>query len=538
MNKDKSKGASYRKNRDKWIFAQSTVIIVLTLAVLICSLVSSRLDKKSTVTYTEGGSVNYNVFLKNNEFFEKDHLTSGNTYVASLIDTVVTTFSYHINMEQKDVDYRYSYRILSTLEILEASTNGMIFEKTQELVSKEDLTHNSNTGLTISEIVAINYDSYNALASNFLDAYDLEHTNSRIVLSLEVDVESQCASFLSTNTDNYVSELHIPLTTKTVNVAMTSNVPTNEDRSVACRSGVGSEAFRTTAIVLGVVDALLIPLLVAFILLTRTKDMTYVARVKRLTSQYKSFIQKTKNEFDAAGYQVLHVERFDELLEIRETVSAPILMFSNETELYTRFYVPTTAKLLYVYEMKVEGCESAKCDPRPADCPCAAHAPCTHFAPACEVEQPPVAPTADVADAPLADVTPVALPTEEEQAFLLDSNKCVWLTDEEADALGEELTEKLMEETTVANGVDAIDVILGDHNETFDPDGNLVECGDVVSVADNDAAIEAEVVKGNYRVDPTTLDKPLTKILAVVRRKAEQVFTAMITPVEEDDQNK
>ncbi|MBQ5831999.1 MAG: hypothetical protein IIW43_00800, partial [Selenomonadales bacterium] len=322
-----------------------------------------------------------------------------------------------------------------------------------------------------------------------------------------------------------------------VNVDMTSNVPDAETRTVACRSGVGAEAFRTTAIVLGVVDALLIPLLVAFILLTRIKDMTYVARVKRITSQYKSFIQKTKNEFDAAGYQVLHVERFDELLEIRETVSAPILMFSNEKELYTRFYVPTTAKLLYVYELKVEGCESAKCDPRPADCPCAAHVPCTRFDPAREAVKPPVAPVADTIAAPLADVTPVELPTEAEQAFLLDSNKCVWLTDEEADALGEELTEKLMEETTVANGVDAIDVLLGDHNETFDPDGNLVECGDVVSVADNDAAIEAEVVKGNYRVDPTTLDKPLTKILAVVRRKAEQVFTAMITPVDQGENN-
>ena len=379
--------------------------------------------------------------------------------------------------------------------------------------------------------------------SDFLRTYDLQNTESNIRLALEVDVQGNCANFVDTATENYVSELCIPLTQKTVNVDMTSSIPASETRTVECKSGVASEAFRVTAIVLGVVDALLIPLLVAFILLTRTKDMTYAARVKRITSQYKSFIQKTKNDFDPSGYQVLHVERFDELLEIRETVSAPILMYANDEELYTRFYVPTGAMLLYVYEIKVEGCETAQCDPLPKNCPCAANTTCPRApqTPSAPVATPVVAPEdkateeAQKADAPAEEVA-----TKEEQAFLYDSNECVWLTDlssEEAQALTEELTEELMEAAAAA-GVDAIDVILGDHNETFDPDGNLLECGDVVSVTENDVPVEAEVVKGNYRVDPATLDKPLAKILGVVRRKAEQVFTAMITPVDHDDENK
>jgi hypothetical protein len=76
-------------------------------------------------------------------------------------------------------------------------------------------------------------------------------------------------------------------------------------------------------------------------------------------------------------------------------------------------------------------------------------------------------------------------------------------------------------------------------NLVYDPDGNLLVCGDIVSApgADENFAREGEVITGNYRVDPTTLDKPLVKILSVVRRKAEQVFTAMIAPVE-DDENK
>ena len=49
---------------------------------------------------------------------------------------------------------------------------------------------------------------------------------------------------------------------------------------------------------------------------------------------------------------------------------------------------------------------------------------------------------------------------------------------------------------------------------------------------DKDIVREAEVAKGNYKVAPETLDHPLKKIIGVVKRKAEKVFAAMITPEE------
>ena len=84
---------------------------------------------------------------------------------------------------------------------------------------------------------------------------------------------------------------------------------------IACQRGAGSEVFKTTAIVLGVLDALLILLLVAFIYLTRTPDITYSARVKKIVSQYKSYIQRIKNAFETRTYQVILVDTFDEMLE-------------------------------------------------------------------------------------------------------------------------------------------------------------------------------------------------------------------------------
>ena len=94
-------------------------------------------------------------------------------------------------------------------------------------------------------------------------------------------------------------------------------------------------------------------------------------------------------------------------------------------------------------------------------------------------------------------------------------------------------------------GVDAIDVFWRerpDKTYRYDPDGNVVENGDTVLVPTRDVYNDREIVrvaevsKGNYKIAPETLDRPLKKIIGVVKRKAEQIFTAMITPTE-DDQN-
>ena len=67
-----------------------------------------------------------------------------------------------------------------------------------------------------------------------------------------------------------------------------------------------------------------------------------------------------------------------------------------------------------------------------------------------------------------------------------------------------------------------------------------LEKGDIVLVPTRDAAQGREVIRKvavaheNHRVDPEHIKYPLKKIIGVVRRRAEQMFTAMITGENED----
>ena len=603
--KEKKKRDIYRKNREKWIFVQVVIAIVLTLAVLISALVSVQLKKKYYIGYHESGNIDYNVFLKENEFFENNYLGSNQSYVASLIDKVIADFNYTIEMDTDDVNYRYSYKVKSRLEIIDDTSDVAIFNPEYELVNVQNKNQKASDRLIINEIVVLNYDEYNDLANKFLETYSLTKTTSNIVVSLEVDVLGNCEAFEGSLVDTYVSELRIPLTTKTVNIEMTSAVPDASASMIACTRGAGSEVFKTTAIVLGVTDVLMILLLVAFVYFTRTADITYTARVKKILSQYKSYIQKINNLFETHGYQIVLVDTFDEMLEIRDTIQAPILMYENEDKTCAKFMIPTDSKLLYLYEIKVEGYTEPAIEPKPEPVPTTIVKPniTNVVRPIVKVvvNSPAPAPVPDPDPEPdpepeietiledaeveiesnednvpevIAIVEDVVEETETEIEEIAEETEAeIEEIEEETEAEIEEIEEEtepeieeIAEETALENEailnsipsveedvieentVEAIDIFWEERTHKtyrYDPDGNVVDQGDIVLVptrdegSDKEIVREAEVARGNYKINPETLDHPLKKIIGVVKRKAEQIFTAMITPEENDseDQN-
>ena len=549
--KERKNRALYRKNREKWIFAQAVIVAVLTIAVIISSLVGGQLKKQYYIGYREGGSIDYNVFLKENDFFDKTYFGQDQSYVASLIDKIVADFSYEIEMDTDDVNYRYSYTIKSRLEIIDDTSGVAIFNPEYELVNQQNKTQSSTDRLRINEIVVLRYDEYNDLANRFVDTYGLSGTTSNIVVTLEVDVLSDCTAFSGSAADTYTSELRIPLTTKTVNIKMTSAVPDSEAKMIACQRGAGAEVFKTTAIVLGVVDILAIALLLAFIFLTRTPDITYTARVKKILAQYKSYIQRIKNLFETHGYQVILVDTFDEMLEIRDTIQAPILMYENEDKTSAKFMIPTDSKLLYVYKIEVEGYVEPEEEAKPEPTPTTIVKPSITnvVRPIVKVVVTPPAPKAE----PEAEIETileeaeieVEAPAEEAPVVVASVEEDI---PEEALEDAEEIISMIPEVEDPDDGfVAAIDVTWKERegrSYRYDPDGNKLEEGDVVLVPtkdvyqDKEVVREASVARGNYRVDPAELDHPLKKIIGVVRRKAEKVFTAMITPEDKDSEDK
>ena len=351
---ERRRRSAYKLRRKRWIFAQSVLIVLLAIITILSALTYSRLDKTYYIEYNESSSVDYKVHLLENDFYEEEWLGKDQSYVASLIDKVNATFDYKLDMDATNVDYEYSYGIIAELLIVDKETERPLYKPTTVIKPDVLVKQNSNKKLHIIESFDIDYSQFNTLANKFVDSYDLRDVSCSLVVTMNVAVKGSCEEFENDSNNNYNVSFSMPLTNRTVDVEITSTVPTSEGKVMACDKVVGREIFKIATVSFSVIDVILLVILVAFTYLTRNEDINYSIKVNKILKNYRSYIQKINNEFNTDGYQILAVNSFNEMLGIRDTIQSPILTCENEDHTRTRFVIPSNTKILYMFEIKVE----------------------------------------------------------------------------------------------------------------------------------------------------------------------------------------
>ena len=519
---EKKRRFDYKQNRSKWIRIQALIIAIVLLVAILFAATYYNTSKNYYINYTESGNVDYDVFLKDNDFYENDRMDDDLAYIASLIDKVVARFSYDLNMEE-EVNYSYSYKVNAAIEVVEKNTGRVVFRPTYELIPEETIViDGAQKSLSIDKRVEIEYDTYNDRVKEFINTYSLkDYVRSYIVLEMEIEVISACESFDAENSRNdYVVSLNIPLTEQMVDIEMRSSVPEEETKILACTDNKYKTLLLVLTIVFVVITLLLVAFLIAFIILTRTTDINYTIKVNKILSNYKSYIQQIVSPFDSTGYQILLLANFTEMLELRDTLQSPILMNENDDKTCTRFIIPTHTKILYVYEIKVDDYDEIYGeDPIITD------------------ELPDV--DADI----ITDELPVIeVESDEEKDPEMEEETVILMENVDEEELAEAIAAPSIplskidydmdDDEDEEEGVEVIGVVWPErptHNKVYryDPNGERVTNGDIVLVPSRDAARNRNIIRkatvahGNHKVDPEHLKHPLKKIIGIVKRKAE-----------------
>ena len=487
----------YKENRKKWIMIQTLIIIGLALITLVSFIVYQNLNKTYYIEYTEQGEVDWKVHLKENEFYEGEWGDGDQAYVSSLIDSLFANFKYKLVMGD-EVDFNYSYSIKSQLFIIDKETGVAIYDPVDEIIPTTEATQKGNC-INISTSVPVDYAKYNNIANEFIDVYELKYVESRLDVTMEVDVKSNCASFENNeNVNKYFVTLSIPLAAPSATATVTSSVPSGESHVLARGSMVGQIVAKVIAIVAFVLCILAGAFLVAFTYLTRNDDINYEIKVKRIVQSYRSFIQVLTNHFDTDGYKILMIGTFNEMLCIRDTIQSPILLDENDDKTCAHFIIVTEDKTVYMHEIKVENFDKI------------------------------------YATEPVIEIQP------EPEEVILIAEEVDEVELEEAlqtpDVVLEEVEYIEPEEEIVDDGVEVIGVVWPERAHKnkvyrYDPDGAQVSDGDVVLVPSHDKhqnkdiIRKAAVAQGNHKVDPETIKHPLKKIIGIVKRKAEMALT-------------
>lgn len=349
------KRQEHRRNRKKWTWIQIIAIVLLAAIALGSFLIYNRMNQTYYIEYTEGSAIDYRVQYRENNFFDKEWIGAGQSYISSLIQSMVADFNYRLQASSSELNFTYRYRISACTVIASKESGAPYFTQEEELLPYTQQTATKGSSVQISEDVVIDYVKYNQLATSFINAYGLKPSASATLqVTMDVELLSQNERFSRESKNVYSTSLNIPLAVETFDVFTTASSPAGATKVLEYQTMANRKIFSVAATVAAVLAALVTVSLILFLYMTKNDDVTYTARVRRILRSYGSFIQRLEGEFDSAGYQCVVIKTFNEMLGIRDTIQAPILAFENKDETMTRFFIPTNTQLLYVFEVKVE----------------------------------------------------------------------------------------------------------------------------------------------------------------------------------------
>ncbi len=311
---------------DRWLrymMIPTVILLILTFFVFKGSLYT---DSEAVVSYNEVGNVDYKVFLKDNSYYSDDYLGSGMQYIASIIDTVNTSFRYEMHSEEV-MEYTYKYNINALLVITDPNDNNKIlYKKSYPLVSDKENTILKNS-FRIDEDVSIDYDEYNNYVNAFKKEYALS-VKSRLIITMEVVVNGK--SDVLKEDFNKTSKLvtSIPMSEQTINIGIdTSDI----DNSGVLEKNYLSLIKKPVALILGIIVFILSLCLLYIslytILCNRTKRDIYKSTIRGIMREYDRAIVSSKADLsiDFDKYNVIDVANILELLDAHDSTGQPIL---------------------------------------------------------------------------------------------------------------------------------------------------------------------------------------------------------------------
>lgn len=344
------------KRRNTVLAFVCTIIIIFLFAMSFLVIYAQK-NKEQYVNYNETSNVDYKVYYKENEFFEENYLSSNKQYIASLIDSINADFNYKISLEEKDVKYKYTYRIEANVIVRDEDNKNIFYNKKEVLLDEKEETTTLKE-VDINESVIINYNKYNNIIKKFVSVYNLKNAESMLNINMYVNVIGSCEDFVENQEKERVITLSIPLTEDAIAIDFVDNIVNSSNNVMKCNNVQEGNVFiLILGIILLITDFVLIIIVIKYEIKTRTAETIYEKELKKILNNYGSSIQMLGNEFDFNDYQLLKIESFSDILEISDKLRQPILMRENDEKTGAYFVIPSTTKLLYVYRLKVSDIE-------------------------------------------------------------------------------------------------------------------------------------------------------------------------------------
>ncbi len=330
-------------------FCSTLILILLIIFLLLAFNKAFSFSEDSIVNYKETGSIDYKIFLKENDFYDTPFLGKNMAYVASLINKVNVDFTYKFNVDKESyLDVKYN--IIGNLVIASQNNSNVFFEK--QYVLKEDTIKeiNNDKGIIINENIEIDYDEYNNLVNSFRTSYAVS-TTSYLEVYLQVEEKNkEDNSYKLFNTSK--TTLKIPLSQQEININLNDEKLENENKIVTNTKYVIKDVL---FLIISIIILLLILIYLVRYLkkvrrlykLLKLKDNNFDKHVNKILKCYDRIIVNVCTLINFDDYKLIKVVEFQELVDVRDNIKEVINYYLIEEHEKCVFYIVHNDSLYY-----------------------------------------------------------------------------------------------------------------------------------------------------------------------------------------------
>lgn len=354
MNKADQKDLNIKKRR-KRIYLKivlSTIIffVLFCVGLLLCYKSFSVVSKR-VISYTENSDIDYNVYLKQNDFYEEEYLKKNMSYIASLIKNINVNFNYTFSSSE-DLNADFKYEVIGKLVIKDESGNNTFLEKEYKLSDPETVQLKNDKNIKLSKEINIDYDYYNNLANSFNITYGI-NTNSSLNLYLNINRDVNADFIKENELDNNNSILlSIPLSQKAVNIKMDYKEIENNDKVLSNQKlKLSNIILLVIGIIIVIISLLFLKNIIKLIEALKNKKTKYDKYIEKLLKEYDKMIVETETIPVLEDYELFKIDKFTELIDVRDNVKLPIMYVNMINHKKSCFYIKHENEL-YIHYIK------------------------------------------------------------------------------------------------------------------------------------------------------------------------------------------
>lgn len=333
-------------NKRNTILAYICVFIFIIIFSISFLILYFDRSKNYTVNYDENSNINYKVFLNENSYYDKNYLNENNEFISKLINYIEANFNYNISTNEDNIDLKYSYKIEANVSVKKKRNDKSIYNFTEILIDTKNL--NSISKGIINESINIDYQKYNTLISGFIQTYKLDDVDSILTINMYININEPCKNSSKKETIS----MSIPLTENTFNISTNDILSNKNDNIIVCEKRYTNTFIYLMFFIISILYlGFMIYKLIIFIKNNQTPYDIYHKELSKILNTYSSYIQEINN-ININDYKVWNVKTFEDILEISDRSSKPILMFDNKNKV--SFIIPDIDNKIYLYELKIK----------------------------------------------------------------------------------------------------------------------------------------------------------------------------------------